>query len=69
MILLSGSANKPLAENIALQLNISVSPLEIHVFPDGERRVRVEKNVVDQDVVVVQPTSMPVDIIIWSCFL
>jgi len=57
----AGSANKPLAENIAKKLNISVSPLEIHIFPDDEKRVRVLESVLDEDCVVVQPTSSPVD--------
>lgn len=61
MKLFSGSANKPLTQNIANALGIGVSPTELHLFPDGERRVRIEENVLDQDTVVVQPTNPPVD--------
>jgi ribose-phosphate pyrophosphokinase len=61
MKLFSGSSNKPLAEAVATSLGITVSPLEIFVFPDGERRVRVLENVVDEDVIVVQSTARPVD--------
>jgi ribose-phosphate pyrophosphokinase len=57
MRIFSGSSNKKLAEKIAQQLNIPLSPLEIHVFPDGEKRVRVLEKVVDQHVVVVQSTG------------
>lgn len=38
-----------------------MSKLEIHVFPDGEKRVRILDKVVGEDCVVVQPTSMPAD--------
>lgn len=61
MKIFSGSSNKPLAEKIAKELGLKVSPLEIYVFPDGEKRVRVLDKVVGEDCVVVQPTSMPAD--------
>ena len=57
MKIFSGTSNKPLAENLAKKLGTELSPLEIHVFPDGEKRVRVLEKVVDEDCVVVQPTS------------
>lgn len=61
MKIISGSSNKPLAEKIAHQLGQSLSPVEIFVFPDGERRIRIEESVVDEDVVIVQSTATPVD--------
>ncbi len=61
MKIFSGSSNKPLAQKIAQHLNISLSPLEIHIFPDGERRIMAGEKVLDEDVVVVQSTSTPVD--------
>lgn len=61
MKLFSGSANKPLASKIAKVQGISVSPIETHIFPDGERRIKLEEDVVGQDVVIVNPTSPPVD--------
>jgi len=57
----SGSSNKPLAEKIAKCLNADFSPLEIFVFPDGERRVKVEEKVIDEETVVVQSTNAPAD--------
>ncbi|MBI2036128.1 ribose-phosphate pyrophosphokinase [Candidatus Microgenomates bacterium] len=57
----AGSANKPLAEKIAHSLSLSISPLEIHIFPDGEKRARVLESVLDEHCVVVQPTAPPVD--------
>lgn len=61
MLIFSGTSNKKLSETIAFHLRIATSPLEIHIFPDGEKRVRVLEKVVDQDVVVVQSTATPVD--------
>src|SRR3989338_8012806 len=57
MKVFSGSSNKPFAEKVAKSLNTSLSPLEIFIFPDGERRVRVIDRMVGQDTVVVQSTS------------
>lgn len=59
MKLFSGSAHKRLAEKVAERLNLSVSPLDIHIFPDGEKRVRVAESVVNEDCIVIQPTSTP----------
>ncbi len=61
MKIFSGSSNKPLAQKTAKELGIEVSPLEISVFPDGERRIRVVDNVVDEKTVVFQSTSTPSD--------
>lgn len=61
MKIFSGSSNKPLAERTAKELGIEVSPLEISVFPDGERRIRVVDSVVDEKTVVFQSTSTPAD--------
>lgn len=61
MKIFSGNANKKLAEDIALSLSLSLSPLETHVFPDGERRIQLQESVVDKHVVLVEPTSPPVD--------
>lgn len=57
MKIFSGTSNRPLAQKIAEQLGTKLSPLEIHIFPDGEKRVRVLEKVVDENCVVVQPTS------------
>ncbi len=61
MKLFSGTSNFPLSEKIAKALHVFISPLEIHVFPDGERRVRVMEEVVGEDCIVVESTGMPVD--------
>ncbi|MDP3987795.1 MAG: ribose-phosphate pyrophosphokinase [Candidatus Levybacteria bacterium] len=61
MKIFSGSSNKPLAQKLADKLQISLSPLEIHIFADGERRVRILDKVIDEDCVIVQSCSSPVD--------
>ena len=57
MKIFSGTSNKPLASKIAQKLGQDLSPLEIHVFPDGEKRVRVLEKVVGEDCIVIQSTS------------
>lgn len=57
MKIFSGESNKPLAEKIAKELKVKLSPLEIHIFPDDEKRIRILDKVVEEDVVVVQTTS------------
>lgn len=61
MKIFSGSANKPLAEKVAKTLGLKLSSLETHVFPDGEKRIRVLERVLGEDCVVVQSTSTPAD--------
>ncbi len=61
MKIFSGSANIPLAQKIADALNIPLSGVENHIFPDGERRVMLKESVVDEDVIIIQPTNPPVD--------
>jgi ribose-phosphate pyrophosphokinase len=61
MKLFSGTSNKPLAEKIAKGLGVKLSNLEVFVFPDGEKRIRVLDKVLDENVVVIQSTSSPVD--------
>src|SRR5437016_831412 len=61
MKIFSGSSNHPLAEKIAQNLDLKLSPLEIHEFPDGEKRVRVVGSDLEDDVILVQSTGIPVD--------
>ncbi len=62
MKIFSGSANKPLAEKIAQELSLSLSSIDMFTFPDGERRIRIVDSVVNEDCLIVQPASPPVDI-------
>jgi ribose-phosphate pyrophosphokinase len=61
MSIFSGSASKKLAEKIAKDLNLELSPVEIFVFPDGEKRIRIKENVVGKDCIIVQSASIPPD--------
>lgn len=61
MKIFGGSASRELATSIAGFLDLRLSAVEHHVFPDGEQRVRVSESVLDEDTVVIQATGMPVD--------
>lgn len=61
MKLFSGKCNAPLAEKVAKHMGLSLSPLEIHIFPDGEKRVRVEEPVVDAQCAIIQTACTPTD--------
>src|SRR5260221_3956105 len=61
MKIFSGSSSQALAKQVALGLNEELSPIEVHVFPDGERRIRVDERVVDEHAVVIQSANTPVD--------
>lgn len=57
----SGNANRPLAEEIAGFLNLSLGRAMIGTFKNGESRIKIEENVRGSDVFVVQPTCTPVN--------
>jgi ribose-phosphate pyrophosphokinase len=57
----SGSANRPLAEQICRSLGIPLGNASITRFSDGEIYVQILENVRGQDVFVIQPTCTPVD--------
>lgn len=61
MKLFSGTSNIPLSEKIAAKLHVPLLPVDMHIFPDGERRVRIEEPVAGEACVVIQSTSTPVD--------
>jgi ribose-phosphate pyrophosphokinase len=64
MLLLSGSANRPLAEEIAAHVNQPLCAVTIRRFADGEIFVRIDENVRGQDVYIIQPTNPPGDNVI-----
>jgi len=57
----SGNSNPSLASEIARQLGKDLSKVEIIRFADSECRVRIEEDVEDQDVFIIQSLSNPVD--------
>jgi len=58
---LSGNANRALAESICRQLGIALCRCNVDRFPDGEIDVKVSDDLRGRDVFIVQPTSPPVN--------
>jgi len=61
MVIFSGNANRPLANDIAARLNVSLGKVGVDHFSDGETCVEVMDNVRGRDVFIIQPTSTPVN--------
>ncbi|UCF21615.1 MAG: ribose-phosphate pyrophosphokinase [Gemmatimonadota bacterium] len=64
MMLLSGTANRPLAENIARKLGVGLCGVTIKRFADGEIFVRIDENVRGRDAFIIQPTAPPAENIV-----
>jgi ribose-phosphate pyrophosphokinase len=58
-MLISGTANRPLAEKIAERLDTKLTDVEICRFADREVFVQINESVRGTDVFVIQPTSNP----------
>jgi ribose-phosphate pyrophosphokinase len=61
MLLLSGSANRPLAEEVAAHLGQPLCQVTLRRFADGELFVKIDENVRGRDVYIVQPTNPPAE--------
>ena len=61
LLLLSGRANRPLAEEIGERIGRSPDAATIRQFEDGEIFVRIDRNARGRDVYIVQPTAAPAD--------
>jgi ribose-phosphate pyrophosphokinase len=59
IMLLAGDAHPGLAQQIAGLTQATLIPATVSAFADGETRVRIEADVQDADVYIVQPTSAP----------
>jgi len=59
--LLSGTANRALAEEIATHLEIDLCKVHVGRFADGEISVRIDENVRGNDVFILQPTNPPAE--------
>ncbi len=57
----SGTANRPLAEEICRFLGVPLGETRLQRFSDGEVHFQLLENVRGADVFLVQPTSFPVD--------
>jgi ribose-phosphate pyrophosphokinase len=61
MLLLSGSANRALAEEVAHHLGQPLCALTIKRFADGEIFVKIDENVRGRDVYIIQSTNPPAE--------
>ena len=61
MLLMSGSGNRPLAEEVASHLGQPLCQLTLKRFADGEIFVKIDENVRGQDVFIIQPTNPPAE--------
>ncbi len=59
--LLSGTANRALAEEIARHIGVDLCKVTLSRFADGEIFVRIDENIRGDDVFIVQPTSPPAE--------
>jgi ribose-phosphate pyrophosphokinase len=59
--LLSGTANRALAEEISRTLGVELGKVTLSRFADGEIFVRIDENVRGHDVFIVQPTNPPAE--------
>jgi ribose-phosphate pyrophosphokinase len=61
MLLLAGTANRPLAEEIGRHMGLPLGDATIRRFADGEIFVRINQNARGRDVFIIQPTPPPAD--------
>ena len=61
MMLLAGSSNRPLAEEISSCLEQALCEVTIRRFADGEIFVRIDENVRGKDVFIIQSTNPPAE--------
>lgn len=61
LVLLSGNANRPLAEKIAEIVDSPLGECLVNNFSDGETRVEIGCNVRGRDVFIIQPMCSPTD--------
>ncbi|MEO5510711.1 MAG: ribose-phosphate pyrophosphokinase [Longimicrobiales bacterium] len=61
LLLLSGTANRPLAEEISRHMGLPLGDVTIKQFSDGEIFVRLNQNARGRDVFIIQPTPPPAE--------
>jgi ribose-phosphate pyrophosphokinase len=61
MLVLSGTANRPLSEEIAAFLELSLCEVTLRRFADGEIFARIDENARGRDVYIIQPTNPPAE--------
>ena len=68
-MLLAGTANLPLAEEIAQVVKVPLGAVTIQRFSDGEIFVRIDENVRGRDIFIIQSTTAPADSIMEMLLL
>ncbi|MFB2980246.1 ribose-phosphate pyrophosphokinase [Microseira sp. BLCC-F43] len=61
MRLFAGSANRPLAQEVAAYLGIELGPIVLKQFADGEIYLQIQESIRGCDVYLIQPTCRPVN--------
>ena len=61
MLLLGGSGNRALAEEVAAHLGQPLCQVTLRRFADGELFVKIDENVRGRDVYIIQPTNPPAE--------
>lgn len=61
MLVLSGNANRPLADSICRYIDVPLGRADVTQFSDGETRVEIHDNVRGRDIFIVQPLCRPVN--------
>ncbi|HXV14259.1 MAG TPA: ribose-phosphate pyrophosphokinase [Candidatus Krumholzibacteria bacterium] len=73
--LISGNANRPLAEKVGEQLGVPLCDVTLDRFADGEIQCKINENIRGVDVFIVQSTQPPAEnlmellILLDACFL
>jgi len=61
MVVLSGTANRVLSQEIARFLDLSLCEVTLRRFSDGEIFARIDENARGRDVYIIQPTNPPAE--------
>lgn len=69
MIVIPGTASQILSVKVARELNCKTIPTTIKKFPDGEIYVKIDGNIKDETVILIQTISPPQDAHLLELFL
>ncbi|MGE5042041.1 MAG: ribose-phosphate diphosphokinase [Candidatus Levyibacteriota bacterium] len=61
MLLIGDLDNRDLSEKLGSELSLPVIYPDLHIFPDGEMRIRVMEDVTDQEIILLKTHTSPVD--------